>query len=141
MEGVAGKPSPSLAAPPPLGSLWYDFAKNMGIAVVSSITGAITTFLVTKLWKCIKPNYPSVTHLQIMRHLHPATRRFNTQFHPSQGAALQQARQSTQLLRPPLHLVNVVISNVVCYETAREMVLPLKQPQLLYKLTLLLSSL
>jgi hypothetical protein len=34
----------------------FDFAKDMGIAVVSSAsTGAITTFLVTKLWKCIKP--------------------------------------------------------------------------------------
>ncbi|KAE8037930.1 hypothetical protein FH972_010480 [Carpinus fangiana] len=39
MEGVVGNPSPSLAAPPPPGSLGYDF----------------TTFLVTKLWKCIKP--------------------------------------------------------------------------------------
>jgi hypothetical protein len=56
MEGVGGNPPPSLAAagPPPPVSLWYDITKNMGIAIVSSVTGAITTFLVTKLWKYMK---------------------------------------------------------------------------------------
>jgi hypothetical protein len=60
MEGVVGRgnPPPSLVAPPSPGSvsktsLGYDFAKDMGIAIVSGVTGVIT-FLVTKLWKYIK---------------------------------------------------------------------------------------
>jgi hypothetical protein len=54
--GGNGNPSPSLAGPPPPGSgsnssTWGDMAKNTVIAIFSTITGAITTYLVAKLWK------------------------------------------------------------------------------------------
>ncbi|KAE8009264.1 hypothetical protein FH972_005712 [Carpinus fangiana] len=51
-----GNPSPSLAGPPPPGSgsnssTSGDMAKNTVIAIFSTITGAITTYLIAKLWK------------------------------------------------------------------------------------------
>jgi hypothetical protein len=59
MEVVVGNgnpSSPSRAAPLPQGSgsnscTWDDMAKQTVIAIFSAIAGAITTYLVTKLWK------------------------------------------------------------------------------------------
>jgi hypothetical protein len=54
MEGVVGNPTATHSGPPaPLArallgrsksSLGYDIAKNMGIAILSTVTGVITTF-------------------------------------------------------------------------------------------------
>jgi len=54
-----GNPTPSLAVPLPPGSVsnsshLYDIAKQMGIAIVSTVTAGIASFLLNKLWKCIK---------------------------------------------------------------------------------------
>jgi hypothetical protein len=32
----------------------YDIANQMGIAIVSTVTAGIASFLLNKLWKCIK---------------------------------------------------------------------------------------
>jgi hypothetical protein len=53
-------PTPSLAVPLPPGSLsnsshMYDIAKEMGIAIVSTVPSVIATFLFKKLWEWIKP--------------------------------------------------------------------------------------
>jgi hypothetical protein len=61
MKGAVGNPTPFLAGPPPPGSvsnnnssLGYDIAKNMGITIVTTVTGSITFFLLNKLWKHVK---------------------------------------------------------------------------------------
>ncbi|KAC0388250.1 hypothetical protein FH972_027099 [Carpinus fangiana] len=85
--GGNGNPSPSLAGPPPPGSgtnssTWGDMTKNTVIAIFSTITGAITTYLVANCG-----NYTSnlsVTHLQMLSVL----------------------LKNTTILRPPAHLIS-----------------------------------
>ncbi|KAE8009263.1 hypothetical protein FH972_005711 [Carpinus fangiana] len=59
-NGNPSSPSPAAPLPPCSGSnssTWDDMVKETVIAIFSTITGAITTYLVTKLWKLyFKPN-------------------------------------------------------------------------------------
>jgi hypothetical protein len=104
MEGVVGRgnPPPSLVAPPSPGSvsktsLGYDFAKDMGIAIVSGVTGVIT-FLVTKLWKYIKAkrNTPtdaapsSVLNQHVISKTPLPPRKLKQRLKPKQGNPNQQ---------------------------------------------------
>jgi hypothetical protein len=51
-----GNPTPSLAVPLPVSNSSHlcDIAEQMGIAIVSTVTAGIASFLLKKLWKCIK---------------------------------------------------------------------------------------